>query len=231
MSAAQRLAAIVIGVIVVIGIAVVALNLADGGVAADPSPQASVSPAASPTTSDAPTDEPSPADEDDVLAALAEIEEQVIAIRGLPAADIGAPELLTRDELQDALLALVRGELSARGAAEDNASLRALGLLEPDQDVAELQLQLLGDAGPRLLRRRREADGGRDRRGPRRPGEVHVRPRVHPRAAGRRIRDRLAGPRGGGRGRSALWPAPRCSRATRPSRCWHGRSPTSSRRS
>ena len=53
----------------------------------------------SPATSEAPTDEPSPADEDEALAVLSEIEEQVIAIRGLPAADIGAPELLTRDEL------------------------------------------------------------------------------------------------------------------------------------
>jgi hypothetical protein len=91
MSAAQRLAAIVIALIVVIGIAVVALNLTDGGVAADSSAPASTSPAGSSAPTDAPTNEPSPADEDDVLATLAEIEEQVIAIRGLPAADIGAP--------------------------------------------------------------------------------------------------------------------------------------------
>jgi hypothetical protein len=145
MSAAQRLAAIVIGVIVVIGIAVVALNLADGGVAADPSPSASVSPAGSPITSEAPTEEPSPASEADVLAALAAIEEQVVAIRGLPAADIGEPELLTRDELHDALVALFEESYPPEEQAEDNASLRALGLLEPDQDVAALQLQLLGD--------------------------------------------------------------------------------------
>jgi hypothetical protein len=145
MSAAQRLAAIVIAVIVVIGIAVVALNLADGGVAADPSLSASVSPADSPTTSNAPTAEPSPADEGDVLAALAEIEEQVIAIRGLPAADIGAPELLTRDELQGELRTLFEEDYPPEEQAQDNASLRALGLLEPGQDIAELQLQLLGD--------------------------------------------------------------------------------------
>ena len=145
MSAAQRLAAIVIGLIVVIGIAVVVINLAGNGVAADPSPQASVSPAGSPPTSDAPTDEPSPADEDEALAVLSEIEEQVIAIRGLPAADIEAPELLTRDAFQDELLAMFEEDYPPDEAAEDNASLRALGLLEQDQDIAELQLQLLGD--------------------------------------------------------------------------------------
>ena len=79
-----------------------------------------------------------------MLATLAEIEEQVIAIRGLPAADIGAPELLTRDELQDALLALFEEDYPPEEQAEDNASLRALGLLEPGQDIAALQLQLLG---------------------------------------------------------------------------------------
>jgi hypothetical protein len=145
MSAAQRLAAIVIALIVVIGIAVVALNLADGDVAADASPPASASPAASPEPTDAPTDEPSPADDDDVLATLAEIEKQVIAIRGLPAADIGAPELLTRDEFRQELLASFEEDYPPEEVAEDNASLRALGLLEPDQDIAELQLQLLGD--------------------------------------------------------------------------------------
>ena len=145
MSAAQRLAAIVIGAIVVIGIVVVALTLTDGGPAADPSPSVSVSPAGSPITSEAPTEEPSPGSESDVLAALAVIEEQIIAIRGLPAADIGAPELLTRDELHDALVALFEESYPPEEQAEDNASLRALGLLEPGQDVAALQLQLLGD--------------------------------------------------------------------------------------
>src|SRR6185436_2199751 len=119
MSAAQRLAAIVIAVIVVIGIAVVLLNIADGGVAADPSPPASVSPTESPTASDAPTDEPPPADQEDILAALADIEQQVIAIRGLPAADIGAPELLTRDELQDELRTILEGDYPPEEQAED----------------------------------------------------------------------------------------------------------------
>jgi hypothetical protein len=144
-SGSQRLAAIVVAILIVVGIAVVAATLADGGVAADPSPSASVSPGESPSSSDAPTGEPSPADEDEVLAALAEIEEQVIAIRGLPAADIGPPDLLTRDELREELLASFEEDYPPDEQAADNAALKALGLLEPDQDIAELQLQLLGE--------------------------------------------------------------------------------------
>ena len=145
MSAAQRLTAIVVGILAVVGIAVVSLSLADGDVAADPSPSASVSPEGSPASSGAPTEEPSPADGDEVLAALAEIEEQVIAIRGLPAADIGPPELLTREELREELLATFEEDYPPEEQAQDNAALKALGLLEPDQDIAELQLQLLGE--------------------------------------------------------------------------------------
>ena len=145
MSGAQRLAAIVVGVLVVALVVVIGLNVAGGDTAANPSSMPSVSAAGSPAASDAPTDAASPADEDEVLAALAEIEEQVIAIRGLPAADIGPPDLLTRDELREELMASFDEDYPQEERDKDNAALRALGLLEPDQDVAELQLQLLGD--------------------------------------------------------------------------------------
>jgi hypothetical protein len=144
-SAAQRIAAIVIAVLVLAGIIVLGFNFGRGDTAADPSGTPSVSGVESPSPSGAQTDEPSPADEDDVLAALADIEEQVIAIRGLPAADIGPPELLTRDEVREELLAAFDEDYPQEERDEDNAALRALGLLGADQDVAELQLQLLGD--------------------------------------------------------------------------------------
>jgi hypothetical protein len=146
MSAAPRLAAIVVAVLAVVGLAVVVLNLTDGGVASDPSPTPQASGAASPSPGDVPSEEPSPPDEDEILAALGEIEEQVIAIRGLPAADIGAPDLLTREEFRAELLASFEEDYPPEEVAEDNAALRALGLLEADQDIAELQLQLLGDS-------------------------------------------------------------------------------------
>jgi hypothetical protein len=84
-------------------------------------------------------------DDADVLATLAEIEEQVIAIRGLPAADIGPAEVITREELADELQQLFDEQYPPEERERDNLALRALGLLAADEDVAELQLQLLGD--------------------------------------------------------------------------------------
>ena len=69
----------------------------------------------------------------------------MIAIRGLPAADIGPPDLITRDELGDELEQLFEEEYPPEEQERDNIALRALGLLGQDEDVAELQLQLLGD--------------------------------------------------------------------------------------
>jgi hypothetical protein len=146
MSAAQRLVAIVaVAILVLAGIVVLGLNVGAGGAAAEPSGTPSGSPLESPSPSGAPTDGPSPADENEVLAALAEIEEQVIAIRGLPAADIGPPDLLTRDEVREELVASFDEDYPQEERDADNATLRALGLLEADQDIADLQLQLLGD--------------------------------------------------------------------------------------
>ena len=145
MPAAQRLVALAVAVIVVAGIAMAAVKMAGDDVAANPSQVPSVPAVETPSPSGAPTEEPSQADEGDVLAALAEIEEQVIAIRGLPAADIGPPVLMTRAAFRDELLASFDEDYPPEEVAEDNAALRALGLLEPGQDVKELQLQLLGD--------------------------------------------------------------------------------------
>jgi hypothetical protein len=149
MSAAHRVAAIAVAVLVVVGLGIVALTLADAPVAADPSPSAAASatpdaPGTSADASAAASATPDP-DQSDILAAVTEIEEQVIAIRGLPAADIGPPDIITRDELRDEIAALLDAEYPPEERERDNRTLRALGLLEPDEDVAELQLQLLGD--------------------------------------------------------------------------------------
>ena len=84
-------------------------------------------------------------DDEELLAQLAEIEAQVIAIRGLEAADIGPPDIITRAELGDELQELFDEEYPPEEREKDNLALRALGLLTEEQDVAELQLQLLGD--------------------------------------------------------------------------------------
>jgi hypothetical protein len=144
MSRAQRLAAFVVALLAVTGIVIVGVSLSGGGLALGPSDSQSPSTAQSPSPTAESTPEPSPPDGEEARALLAEIEEQVIAIRGLPAVDL-EPELLTRDELREELLAEIEEEYPPEEVAADNATLRALGLLEPDQDIAELQLQLLGD--------------------------------------------------------------------------------------
>ena len=82
------------------------------------------------------TPEPSgPAPSQDALSVFAEIESQVRDLRDLPAADIGPPEILTRSELAQGFLGLLEVPL-------DNETLRALGLLTADQDIAALTEQL-----------------------------------------------------------------------------------------
>ena len=146
MSALQRVVALIVVLLVVVGVAVVGLNVAGDGSGVGANPSASPVLSASPEGSQQPSAsvEASP-DDDDTLAVLREIEEQVIDIRGLPAADIGPPEIITRDELADELEQLFEEEYPPEEQERDNIALRALGLLEPGQDVAELQLQLLGD--------------------------------------------------------------------------------------
>jgi hypothetical protein len=148
MSALQRLVALLVGLLVVVGVAALGLNVAGGGSGSTASPSAGPSRSASPSdrgSEQPPASVDASPDDEDTLAILREIEEQVVEIRGLPAADIGPPEIITRAELADELEQLFEEEYPPEDQERDNIALRALGLLEPGQDVAELQLQLLGD--------------------------------------------------------------------------------------
>src|SRR5919112_6179112 len=132
MSSSQRLVAVIVGILVLAGLIVLGLNVTggDASAGADPSPstQPIESDAASPSLSgDA---EPSATADDETIAVLREIEDQVIEIRGLERADIGAPEVITRAELAEELEALFEEDYPPEEQAEDNATLRALGLLE-----------------------------------------------------------------------------------------------------
>lgn len=145
MSAAQRVIAILVAVLVVVGVGVVLLIGGDGGVGQRPGTSDTPRPSGSPAASGSPAPSASAdPDEAETLAILAEIEEQVVAIRGLEAADIGPADLITRAELGDELRLIFDEEYPPEERERDNIALRALGLLEPDQDVAELQLELLG---------------------------------------------------------------------------------------
>jgi hypothetical protein len=151
MSVTQRVVAATVAALVVIAAIVLVATMAGGAIGrADPTdpqaPSAEPTPSASTSTSGVlPSADPSSAEDSELLATLAEIEEQVIAIRGLDAADIGPPDLITRDELGAELEQLFDEQYPPEEREEDNLALRALGLLGPDEDVAELQLQLLGD--------------------------------------------------------------------------------------
>ena len=149
MSSAQRIGAVLVAAVVVTAIAFLALR-AGGvpiGLGGEPTPTPTASPSPAPTETAVASESPdaSGSTDADTLAVLAEIEEQVIAIRGLEAADIGPPEVITRAEMVVELQQLFDEEYPPEERDRDNKALRALGLLEPDQDVAELQLQLLGD--------------------------------------------------------------------------------------
>jgi hypothetical protein len=66
-------------------------------------------------------------------------------IRGLPAAEIGPAQIIDRDQLAIELRTLFDAEYPQARRDEDNITLRSMGLLKANQDVAQLQLRLLGD--------------------------------------------------------------------------------------
>src|SRR5688500_12706493 len=107
MSAAHRVVFTMVAILVVAAIAVLALRAGgagiglgpDAGQTTDASPSVDVTVSAAPSASADPSPGASVPDEAEAQVILAEIEEQVIAIRGLEAADIGPAEIISRDEL------------------------------------------------------------------------------------------------------------------------------------
>ena len=143
MSGLRGLIAISVAVLVVVGIGVVAVSLPDG-IAGGPLPSASVDPTEAPSAA-GPSPSGSVAADDELLATLREIEAEVVAIRGLPPADIGEPDLISRDELVTELELLFDENYPPEERDQDTLALRALGLLGPEEDAADLQLQLLSE--------------------------------------------------------------------------------------
>jgi hypothetical protein len=145
----HRLVSVLVAILVVAAIVFLGLRATGAGIGLgpDPSPTSEPTPSASapPSAESSPSAEPSLPTEAETQAILAEIERQVIAIRGLPAADIPPADIITRDELVVELRELFDAQYPQEERERDNVALRAFGLLEPDEDVAELQLQLLGD--------------------------------------------------------------------------------------
>lgn len=134
-----------VGVVLLAIVVAVVPQLGRRDVARNDSPVASGTPSESAVESPSAEATATALTPDDTAAIFAEIEEQVIEVRGLPAAEIGPPDILTREELRAQLEADFGEEYPEEEQAEDNVTLRAMGLLEPNQDVAELQLELLGE--------------------------------------------------------------------------------------
>lgn len=139
---ARRLVALLVVALLVVGVAFLTLRGMGWEIGLGPrsaEPLATATPLPSVSTSAAPSAS------EDAQATFARIEDEVIAIRQLPRAEIGAPELIDRDQLAAELEAIFEADYPPERREADNVTLRALGLLEADQDVAELQLALLSD--------------------------------------------------------------------------------------
>lgn len=105
----------------------------------------SSSPMASPSAAASASLEPSaaPTTEVETAAALALIESQVRDLRGLPDPGIGAPEVITRQQLADEVAAILDDEWTPDELAIANRTLQAMGLLTAEQDLRDLSAQLL----------------------------------------------------------------------------------------
>ncbi|MDQ2941238.1 MAG: hypothetical protein M3R05_03500 [Chloroflexota bacterium] len=145
MTPIQRLAAAAVALLTLLIALVVVLRSLGAPVALGPSASPSPSPRSTATLSPSASGQSSPASAQDTEAALASIERQVEQIRGLPAAKIGAAQIIGRDQLAVELRALFDAEYPQARRDADNVTLRALGLLGAGQDVAQLQLRLLED--------------------------------------------------------------------------------------
>jgi hypothetical protein len=119
-----------------------------GGSSASVSPSATPSPVptASPTAAASPTPGPSPTpgSSGDTSVVFREIEDQVIAERGLEAKQRPVPILISAAEARARLESHYREKHSADEIAIGEETLKALGLLPPEASLDDLYLELLG---------------------------------------------------------------------------------------
>jgi hypothetical protein len=145
-SASQRLTAVAVAILSVLIVAVLVLQLTGGSRAtgAGPSPSESARPTQPSSSGNASASvEPSASGAQDAQAVFSRIQQQVEQIRELPPAGIGPAEIIGRAQLEKELADQFAEDYPKEQQDADNVTLRALGLLKPDQDVAKLQLQLL----------------------------------------------------------------------------------------
>ena len=136
----RRIAAIAVVLLTAAMVAVIAAPTLDLPIGRGP--VASPSPVASATPSATPTGEATPSASVDPLEVFAGVEADVQQLRGLPAADIGPPDVISRAELADLLVTELDATWTDEQLAADNLTLRALGLLTAGQDLRALTQQL-----------------------------------------------------------------------------------------
>jgi hypothetical protein len=102
-------------------------------------------PAASAVASPSPTVQATASGSLDPLQVFGEIEEEVSALRELPPADIGPPDVISRAELADELEEVFNETWTEEQLAADNLTLRAMGLLAEEQDIRQLTESLYAD--------------------------------------------------------------------------------------
>ncbi len=112
---------------------------ASGGPSGTPA-SGSERPSASPDT-DGPTQDPA-----SISAAVEQIKDQVVAIRGLERRQDLPERILAPDALAEELRDLYRADNPAQEVASQERLLKRLGLLSPDADLEALVLELLGSA-------------------------------------------------------------------------------------
>lgn len=140
-SASRTAAAIAVAILSIAIAAVIVLNLAGAPIGQGPGPTSSSTPSL--RQSAEATASPTSVAADDQLRAFAQIEAQVRDIRGLPAPEIGQPELITRDQLGAEVEAILDESWTPEELRRANLTLLAMGLLEEGQDIRELTARLL----------------------------------------------------------------------------------------
>ncbi len=113
---------------------------------ATPAPAVTPHPATAVATAAAPPRQvgaPAPTVAPELLAALKQIEERVIGLRGLTAGREPARQFVTQEELRHLLLEKIEGHTEELAIQQEILTL--LGLLEEGQDLKALQIDLLTD--------------------------------------------------------------------------------------
>src|SRR5664279_1177847 len=113
--------------------------------AVSPSPSVPIPASASPgTPASSPSPSPSPAASVDTAALFGQIEDEVIALRGLPAWQRLVPTILDEAQVRVRLEAQFRAENPPAEIAASQATLIAMGLLPPGTSLESLYVNLLG---------------------------------------------------------------------------------------